>query len=380
MRRPDGALADASGTQGSSVPRGTSEPLAPQPRTARLLIYGANGFVGREASRQATARGWVPILAGRDAGAVEQLARELDLEHRVFSLEDEGAVRQGLSGVMVVLNMAGPFMNTYRPLVEACLDVGAHYVDITGEMDVLIGMEDFDAAAKSRGVMLLPAAGLDSVPADCLAAYLHQRLPTATRLRLALQTTGPAGLPPGTLRTMIQMAHLPDRVIRGGKPVEVNGPAAGTVDFGEGPVATVRYQAADTLVASRTTGIDDVEAYVALPLLTRAAYLGARILRSFLRPKSVRGLLSRLVGGGSTEDQRRRSRTVVWAEVRDDAGGRATARLHGPEGAVVWTVHTALDIVGRALAGRAVPGLQTPAGAFGPDLVLETLGVTREDV
>ncbi|HZW98655.1 MAG TPA: saccharopine dehydrogenase NADP-binding domain-containing protein [Trueperaceae bacterium] len=352
---------------------------AERPTAGRLLIYGANGFVGQEASRAARARVWEPVLAGRNADEVVKLAREQDLEARVFSLEDGPSVREGLSGVTVVLNMAGPFQHTYRPLVEACLDVGAHYVDITGEMDVLIGIEDYDADARERGVMLLPAAGLDSVPADCLAAYLHRRLPTATRLRLAVQTTGPAGLPPGTLKTMISLAHLPDRVIENGEPVEASGSAAGTVDFGEGPVATVRYQAADTLVASRTTGIGDVEAYVALPLLTRAAYLGARTLRTLLRPPFVRSILGRLASGGSTEEQRRQSRTVVWAEAKDDAGGRAAARLHGPEGAVVWTVSMALDVVGRALSGRAVPGLQTPAGAFGPDLALETPGVTRED-
>src|SRR5690606_20707632 len=218
----------AGGAQRADVSRPDSE----RPTAGTLLLYGRHAFVGREASRAAQARGWEPILAGRNANEVEELAEELDLQARVFSLEDEGTVREALSGVTVVLNMAGPFQHTYRPLVEACLDVGAHYVDITGEMDVLIGIEDYDADARERGVMLLPAAGLDSVPADCLAAYLHRRLPTATRLRLAVQTTGPAGLPPGTLKTMISLAHLPDRVIENGEPVEASGFAAGTVDFG----------------------------------------------------------------------------------------------------------------------------------------------------
>ncbi|HEX7000348.1 MAG TPA: saccharopine dehydrogenase NADP-binding domain-containing protein [Trueperaceae bacterium] len=347
--------------------------------TGRLLIYGANGFVGRAAAEEARARGWQPIVAGRDGQAVGRVARELALEPRVFALEDPSEVREGLAGVAVAVNMAGPFALTWRPLVEACLKSGTHYVDITGEMDVLIDMAQFDAAAKNRGVMLLPAAGLDSVPADCLAAYLCARLPSATRVRLGIRTSGPAWLPPGTLKTMIRSAHLPDKVIRSGQPVEVGGTATGTIDFGDGPVTAVRYQAADTLVVNRTTGVGDVEAYVALPPVALAGYLGLRTLRRLLSPRSVRELMARFVRGGSTAEQRRRSRTVVWAEARDDAGGRVTARLHGPEGAVVWTVRTALDVAERGLTGRAVPGLQTAGAAFGPDFVLAAPGVTRVD-
>ncbi len=347
--------------------------------TGKLLIYGVNGFVGRAAAEEARTRGWEPIVAGRDGQAVERVARELALAPRVFALEDPTEVREGLAGVAVVLNMAGPFAHTWRPLVEACLKTGTHYVDITGEMDVLIDMAQFDAAAKDRGVMLLPAAGLDSVPADCLAAYLCAQLPSATRVRLGVRTSGPAWLPPGTLKTMIRSAHLPDKVIRGGRPVEVVGTATGTIDFGDGPVTAARYQAADTLVVSRTTGVGDVEAYVALPPVALAGYLGLRTLRRLLSPPLVRDLMARFVRGGSTAEQRRRSRTVVWAEARDDAGGRVAARLHGPEGAVVWTVCTALDVAERGLTGRAVPGLQTAGAAFGPDFVLATPGVTRVD-
>jgi short subunit dehydrogenase-like uncharacterized protein len=67
----------------------------------------------------------------------------------------------------------------------------------------------------------------------------------------------------------------------------------------------------------------------------------------------------------------------VWAQVRDDEGGVAEARLHGPEAGHDWTVGAALSVVRRVLAGDAPPGFQTPAGAYGPDLVLEVEGVER---
>jgi short subunit dehydrogenase-like uncharacterized protein len=52
----------------------------------------------------------------------------------------------------------------------------------------------------------------------------------------------------------------------------------------------------------------------------------------------------------------------------------------GPEAGVVWTTATALGAARKALGGVAPAGYQTPASAFGADFVLETEGVTREDV
>jgi|SRR5271166_2297520 len=85
--------------------------------------------------------------------------------------------------------------------------------------------------------MLLPGVGFDVVPTDCLALHLKQRLQTATRLRLAFQTIGPAGLPPGTQRTAIELLNYGDHVRRNGK---LTRPEATdktiSVDFGDGPV------------------------------------------------------------------------------------------------------------------------------------------------
>ena len=47
--------------------------------------------------------------------------------------------------------------------------------------------------------------GSDVVPTDCLALHLKQCLPSATHLALAFAGQGPAGLPPGTQRTVIEM-------------------------------------------------------------------------------------------------------------------------------------------------------------------------------
>src|SRR5690606_7731085 len=89
-------------------------------------------------------------------------------------------------------------------------------------------------------------------------------------------------------RTMIELAHLPDRVVTGGRLAEATGSATMTVDFGDGSVTVVRYPGPDPFVVNRTTGVPDVQAFVALPAALRVLYAGARLARPLLRPPAVR--------------------------------------------------------------------------------------------
>src|SRR5689334_7920705 len=119
---------------------------------ANFLLYGANGYTGKLIAQLATERGLRPVLAGRDRAGVEQLAKDLNLEHRVFSLEDSKAMDEALSEVAVVLHCAGPFSRTSKPMADACLRTGTHYLDITGEATVIESLAARDEEAKRGGV------------------------------------------------------------------------------------------------------------------------------------------------------------------------------------------------------------------------------------
>src|SRR4029077_10265290 len=145
----------------------------------------ANGFTGRLIAERAHERGLRPAVAGRNRGAIEALGARLALEARVFDLSEPDTLDEGLQGARLVLHCAGPYSQTSRPMVEACLRRGVHYLDITGEYAVLEAVLGRDAEARTARVVLLPAVGFDVVPTDCLAAKLHAQLPDATRLELA---------------------------------------------------------------------------------------------------------------------------------------------------------------------------------------------------
>ena len=146
-----------------------------------FLLYGATGYTGSLTARMAVQRGLKPILAGRDPAKVKALADELGLAWRAFPLEDGAALNLALREVPVVLHCAGPYSRTYKPMVDACLRTGTHYLDITGELMEHEALAGRDAEAQAAGVMLLPSVGFDVVPSDCLAAHLKRRLPSATQ-------------------------------------------------------------------------------------------------------------------------------------------------------------------------------------------------------
>jgi short subunit dehydrogenase-like uncharacterized protein len=350
--------------------------------SSSFLLYGATGFIGSAIARRAVEHGMQPILAGRNADQVGKLAAELGLEHRVFDLLEPQKIEQALDGVVVVLNCAGPFIHTSIPIITACLQTGTHYLDLTGEIPVYEAVFARDAQAQSRGVMLLPGAGFDVMPTDCLAAHLKRRLPSATHLTLAFQFVGPAGFPPGTQRTGLEVViPFGTRVRRDGR-LEIPDREPGTlrVDFGSGPVQAMLYPWCDVFTAYYSTGIPNIADYMVMTDAMRTQFVVLNFLRPLFKFAFLRKMMNVGISPGPTLDQCARTVSHIWGQVEDDQGHKVASRLHGPEGGVVWTSRATLAAVDRVLSGEAPVGYQTPAKAFGPDFVLECEGVTRKDL
>jgi short subunit dehydrogenase-like uncharacterized protein len=345
-----------------------------------VLIYGANGYTGALIARRAAARGTAAVLAGRRAEPVAALAAEVGLPHRVFGLEEARAVGVGLQGITAVLNCAGPFSRTAAPLVGACLGARVHYLDITGEIDVLEACAQRDGEARAAGITVLPGAGFDVVPSDCLAAHVAHRLPSATHLTLAFEAG--TRMSRGTALTAIENAHGGGMIRRQGALKRVpSGWRTRRIDFGDGARPAITIPWGDVATAYHTTGIGNVEVYVSAPLAARA---GMRLARG-LGPVLASGIVKRALAArarkgppGPTAPERARRRSRLWAEARDDEGRAARARLVTPE-AYELTSMTALDLAERAARGELPPGFQTPARACGRDYILGFPGVARED-
>jgi short subunit dehydrogenase-like uncharacterized protein len=311
---------------------------------------------------------------------VATLACELGLEHRLFALDDPTAMDAGLQGMRAVLHCAGPFTGTYRPMADACLRMKAHYLDIAGEIAVFEGMAARSDEATTAGVMFMPGVGFDVVPSDCLALHLKRRLPSATHLALGFLGLGRVSR--GTATTIVENLHGAGMVRRNGllTPVPVAWKTR-TIDFGTGPRKAITIPWGDVSTAFYSTGIPNIEVYIAAPWQQRLAARLSRYFGWLLGSTPMQAFLKKRIRSGPpgpSAAEREQGNSFLWGEATDDRGRSVVSRLRGPDG-YSFTVLTALAIVGRVLADDALPGFQTPAKLYGPDFVLDVVGVARKD-
>jgi short subunit dehydrogenase-like uncharacterized protein len=346
-----------------------------------LLVYGAYGYTGALIAETAVENGLSPVLAGRTARKVERQATDLGLDHRVFSLRHPEVVERQVEEFSAVLNCAGPFSETARPMYSACLRAGTDYLDITGEIDVLEAVAERDRDAEEADVTLLPAVGFDVVPTDCLAGYLRTEMDSATRLTLAIDGLGTFS--PGTAKSIVEGLSRSGAVRQDGEIRTV--PAAWKtrrLDFGQGPKPAVTIPWGDVSSAYYTTGIPNVETYATVPGYVPDVMRKTRPLMPVLGSKPVQRAMKAAIDAvvsGPTAEERAQSVTRIWGEVEDNAGNRFAARMRTPD-TYDLTARTAVESARRVVDGDVDAGFQTPASAFGPDYVLEFDGVEREDV
>jgi short subunit dehydrogenase-like uncharacterized protein len=344
-----------------------------------LLIYGATGFTGRLVAEEAARQGLRPVLAARSRKELERLAKKLGLPWRNFGLDEPAQARAGLEGAGTVLNLTGPFSATAEPMIDACRAVGVHYVDVTGEAAVLEAAAACDAEARRDGIVVLPGAGFDVVPSDCLAMHLKNRLPGMERLRLSI--SGLTRASRGTIVTAIEALGRGTLVRREGRIVELPRPPRAEADFGEGLRPTVAVSWGDVVTAWHTTAAPWIEvqfqAAPALSAVARAPEPIGRALRSQALKAVLKAIARRAISNPG-ERQRATGEARLLGEAWDASGQRVAALMRTPNPYNLTAV-TSLAVALRVAGGAVPPGFHTPGSAFGADFVLEFDGVTRHD-
>jgi len=347
-----------------------------------FLIYGSYGYTGQLIVDQALKEGLHPILAGRNKRKLRVQAEKYNLEYHAFALSETAKLDSALHEADAVLHCAGPFVHTFRQMAEACLRTKRHYVDISGEIPGFEALATMNSQAKEAGIMLLPGAGFDVVPSDCLAARLKQRLPSATHFRLFLRGVG-AGVSRGTAKSAIENMHRQGTIRRNGKLVQV--PPAWNVreqDFGRGYTKVVSVGWGDVSTAYYSTGIPNIETYFALSESVINFMHFMRVIGPLMYNRVVKSVLRLLVNTflqGPKEAKRKNASAIFIGEMSDQSRGRVVSKLITPEG-YTCTALTTAEIMKRILNDEYKTGFQTPALVYGADFIMQFAGVKRENL
>ncbi len=345
--------------------------------TGQFLIYGATGYTGKLMAQQAKLQGLTPILGGRNTKTLQAVADPLGLDYRVADLSDKAMMDRLLDEMTCVLHVAGPFSATSEPMLDACIRKGVHYLDITGEIDVFEACARRDRDAQKRGIMMMPGVGFDVVPSDCMAAYVKECLPDATKLVLGLSGLNSASR--GTAKTMVEGIGRGTPVRRNGKVGSFGEVPTREIDFGKGPRKSVAVGWGDVSTAYYTTGIPNITVFFeANPQMESLVNMSGsmRWLASLEPSQAFLKWLIDLRPEGPTDEARNTGSACIYAEAENEQGDRVSARLRTPEGYTL-TAMTGIEIVKRVLAGEIKPGFQTPAKLLGPDFILEFDGCDR---
>ncbi|WP_367389779.1 trans-acting enoyl reductase family protein [Lewinella sp. LCG006] len=346
-----------------------------------FLLYGAYGYTGRLIVQYAEQYQLCPILAGRNEAKLSALAEATGYDYLAFDLEDTPALIHALQKVPLVLHVAGPFIHTAAQMIEACLETKTHYLDITGEIDVFELAHRYGPAAEQNDIMLMPGTGFDVVPTDCLAKFLAEQMPDAEKLELAFAMQG-GSVSRGTANTMIEGLGGSGKMRKDGRIIDLPlGQFAKTIPFLEDyHRLAMSIPWGDVSTAYYTTGIPNIITYTKVSPSTHRFTRWLPYIGWFLRLSWVRNIARRKVDNrpaGPDDQEREEGRCLVWGQVTAENGDTLAARFQGPEGYTL-TAHSSLMITRKVLAEEVYPGFQTPAGAYGEDLVMEIAGTHRE--
>lgn len=323
----------------------------------KFMIYGASGYTGGMVAEHAASAGLGLVLAGRpqNLAALETLARRLGAEVRLFSLDDTEAIGSNLEDIAVVLNAAGPFLNTAKLLMSAAIRAGVHYLDFSAELNTYREALDLDAQARAVGVMLLPGSGGSVALLGSLAGHAVARVENPQKISIALQVAGTMskGSVTSAGQTIVtETFHFVDGELVERSPEEVR-----NFDFGKGPQSAFPVTLPDLLTIHQATGVPNIETFVHI---TAGAFPTGEAKELPIGPSA---------------DERAANRYHAAVEVINADGTVARSVLDTVNG-YTFTAMAAAEAGRRVLAGEFRPGFQTPARLFGYGFA-ETIADTR---
>ncbi|NUM32699.1 MAG: saccharopine dehydrogenase NADP-binding domain-containing protein [Bacteroidetes bacterium] len=346
-------------------------------RKNKAIIYGAYGYTGKLIAYEFRKRKIDIVLSGKNEEKLKALSAETGYDYAVVNIDNHQKLVEIFSDAILVINAAGPFINTCIQLIEACLQSKTHYIDINGDIKVFELIKTFETKAVEAEIMLLPGTGFDIVPTDCLANKLKKIMPDATQLKIAFATIG-GGVSHGTAATVA--SRLGEKAFKreNGKLIPIPlGKNSMEIDFGLKKMFVMSIPWGDISTAWTSTGIPNIECFMAVkPKVYKFLKLQFAInwlLKTNLVKSYIRKIIDKKITGPD-ENKRFNSYSLVWAEVKNDKDETKVARLKTHDGYTLTAIAT-VTIAEKIFSGNYKKGYQTPASAYDYNLIEEIEGI-----
>jgi short subunit dehydrogenase-like uncharacterized protein len=362
------------------------------PRPATLGVLGASGYTGRLVVAEGVRRGHAVVALGRDPNRVRSRleADGIDVDGdlagvRTADVGDPDGLRASLAGLEVLLTTVGPFDQLGRDVLDAAIDTGTHYVDVTGEQPFIRwAYDERDTAARAAGISAVPAAGFDFLPGDLLAGVAGAAGAEPAEIHVAYIVPGSGGLlrvaSAGTRRTAATMLDRPGVALDRGELIEERIAEARRLAWFPRPVGP--HHAAGIpggeaiSVPRHVLGVRTVRTYLAMPGWQAEA---TQVLGAAARWGPLRRRLTAVLERGSGGPSEERRRTTRWGCVAEARGRDGVARAWAYGHDLYGLTATAMVVVGEALVeGGVGAGVVPPAAVGAPGEVLDRIAARSD--
>ncbi|MEK6780201.1 MAG: saccharopine dehydrogenase NADP-binding domain-containing protein [Bacteroidota bacterium] len=347
-----------------------------------IILYGSYGYTGNLIAKECRSKNLDVILSGRNAEALQKQSERTNYPFEVVDINNSVALKNLLAKGKVVIHCGGPFQYTAKAMVSACLETKTHYTDITGESAVFEMLSKLDDLGKQAGITIMPGTGFDVVPSDCLALHLKNKLPSASHLQLAFASAG-GGFSRGTSKTMAEGLGYGSMIRKDGKLTKVQtGSLTKEINYGPFQIPSLNIPWGDISTAWKSTGIPNIEVYIGSNAKQIAYAKSSNYINWLLRLRWAKNYMLKKIDqkpAGPSDEKRAKGRMYLWGKVWDGSGKEVSARLETLDGYTL-TAKTSVLIAEKILAGNFKAGYQTPAMAYGADLILEIESTKRTDI
>ena len=187
-----------------------------------IVVWGATGFVGQLVAEhlvsQYPADELAVALGGRNQSKLHtlatDLARETDSRDEIPTVIGDATepetLREIVSQTAVVCTTVGPYTEYGTPLVEACIETGTDYCDLTGEVNWVREMIDrYHEAAVAAETKIVHGCGFDSIPTDLgtklLQSFAQEEYGEPCEFVRIYLDEGKGGVSGGTLASFIKL-------------------------------------------------------------------------------------------------------------------------------------------------------------------------------
>jgi short subunit dehydrogenase-like uncharacterized protein len=355
-------------------------------------VLGASGYTGRLVVAECLRRGHRPVVIGRDADRVRAAltadGHDVDTEVaevRAADVTDPGSLRPALDGIDLLLTTVGPFDQLGREVLDAAIETGSHYVDVTGEQSfVRWAFSERDVAAHEAGVVAVPAAGFEFAPGDLLADIAAGAVSWPSEVHVAY-TLPSAGrfvrkASAGTRRSIAaQLGRTGVALVHSELVEELPGEARRLAWFPRpvGPRHAAGIPGGEAITVPRhVPGIQTVRTYFAMPTWkAELAQMGTNLTRWGPARRLLRAVLERGEHAPS-EAVRAATRWGCVAEAEGEDGvARAWAYGHDVYGLAAVAMVAVAEAV---LDDPPPPGVLPPAAVATPSDLLDRIAARSD--